>query len=181
MDQARNTNPTIMEAFISAQEAIAVVKAAFGAPGDYGYESREGKALFGLYQAGAVVPRSEPTNSAAPPPPSAEWAVVEILGHRRHVGRVTEIERFGAKFLRVDVPNRGDPAAHGWTTIDYAPASIFSIKATSEADAIAANTPYSYGRAYAITAAPSADEDDQDDAISEENGDGEKADDDISC
>lgn len=42
-----------------------------------------------------------------------EWAVVEVFGHRRHAGRTREEERFGAKMLRIDVPNKGDPATHG--------------------------------------------------------------------
>ena len=36
--------------------AIDGIKAAFGAPGDHGYETREGKALFALYQARGVLP-----------------------------------------------------------------------------------------------------------------------------
>lgn len=32
----------------------------------------------------------------------AKYAVVEIFGHRRHVGRILEVERFGIKMLRVD-------------------------------------------------------------------------------
>ena len=28
-----------------------------------------------------------------------EWAIVEVLGHRKHAGRVREEERFGAKML----------------------------------------------------------------------------------
>ena len=37
-----------------------------------------------------------------------EWAIVEVLGHRKHAGRVREEERFGAKMLRIDVPVHGD-------------------------------------------------------------------------
>lgn len=37
------------------RERIAAIKAAFGAPGDHGYETREGKALFALYQFGAAI------------------------------------------------------------------------------------------------------------------------------
>lgn len=33
-------------------EQIHAVHKAFGAPGDYGYETRQGKALYGLYRAG---------------------------------------------------------------------------------------------------------------------------------
>ena len=42
--------------------AIDGVRTAFGAPGDYGYETREGKALFALYQARSLLP-----NPSVPP------------------------------------------------------------------------------------------------------------------
>lgn len=35
------------------------------------------------------------------------WAVVELMGHVKMAGRVTEEERFGAKMGRVDIP-QGD-------------------------------------------------------------------------
>lgn len=42
---------------------------------------------------------------AAPPPPAAlpagEYAIVEIMGHRTIVGRVEEVERFGAKLMSI--------------------------------------------------------------------------------
>lgn len=41
---------TLLEAAKRADEEIGALKQAFGAPGDYGYESREGKALYRLYQ-----------------------------------------------------------------------------------------------------------------------------------
>lgn len=41
---------TLLEATKAADEQINAIHAAFGAPGDYGYESREGKALFALYK-----------------------------------------------------------------------------------------------------------------------------------
>jgi len=33
-----------------------------------------------------------------------EWAIVEIMGHLRRAGRISEVARFGANLLRVDVP-----------------------------------------------------------------------------
>ena len=39
--------------------------------------------------------------------PAGEYAIVEVLGHRTLVGRVTEIERFGTKMLQVE-PLFGD-------------------------------------------------------------------------
>lgn len=40
----------LMGAAKAIDEQITAIHAAFGAPGDYGYESREGKALFALYR-----------------------------------------------------------------------------------------------------------------------------------
>ena len=39
--------------------------------------------------------------------PEGEYAIVEALGHRTLIGRVTEIERFGTKLLQVE-PLFGD-------------------------------------------------------------------------
>ena len=71
-----------------------------------------------------------------------EWAVVEIFGHRRHAGRTREEERFGAKLLRIDIPNKGDPAMHGWTTHYYGGSSIFSFTLAEEAACLRANKAY---------------------------------------
>lgn len=71
-----------------------------------------------------------------------EWAILEIFGHRRHAGRIREEERFGAKLLRIDVPNKGDPAANGWTTHYYGGSSIFSLTPADEAAVMRANKPY---------------------------------------
>ncbi|MFC5359527.1 hypothetical protein [Azospirillum himalayense] len=35
--------------------------------------------------------------------PAAEWAKVELLGHRTRYGLAREVERFGTKMLRIDV------------------------------------------------------------------------------
>ena len=37
-------------------------------------------------------------------PPAPQWEQVEVFGHQKHVGIVTEIEDLGACFLRIDVP-----------------------------------------------------------------------------
>lgn len=34
--------------------------------------------------------------------PEGEFAIVEVLGHRTLIGRVSEIERFGTKMLQVE-------------------------------------------------------------------------------
>lgn len=86
---------------------------------------------------------SETAETTAPESDGWEWAVVEIFGHRRHAGRTREEERFGAKLLRIDVPNQGAPAEHGWTTHYYGGSSIFSFTPTDEASAMRINRPYS--------------------------------------
>jgi hypothetical protein len=55
-----------------------------------------------------------------------EYAVVEIFGHRRHAGRISDEERFGTKLLRIDVPKEGD-FANGHQTFFYGGGSIFSL------------------------------------------------------
>jgi hypothetical protein len=57
---------TQSEALKEADHAFAEIKAAFGAPGDYGYSSPEGKALFTAYKAWASV------RSAIAPPGSVD-------------------------------------------------------------------------------------------------------------
>lgn len=55
-----------------------------------------------------------------------EWAIVELLGHRRIAGRVTETTVAGAPMLRVDVPD-------GFTQF-YSVAAVYSITPATEAD-----------------------------------------------
>lgn len=78
-------------------------------------------------------------DTTTPPADPAEWALVEIFGHRRHYGRIAEVERFGAKMLRVDVPG-DEPDA--FTAHFYGGASIFSITPCTEETARAHNDRY---------------------------------------
>lgn len=58
-----------------------------------------------------------------------EWAILEILGHRRLGGRVSEATIAGASFLRIDVPEAdGQPAM----TQYYAPSSVYALTPTTE-------------------------------------------------
>ena len=34
------------------------------------------------------------------------WAIVELMGHRRRAGEVREVEQFGARLLRIDIPTK---------------------------------------------------------------------------
>ena len=55
------------------------------------------------------------------------WAVLELLGHVRIAGRVTEEEHFGAKLGRIDIPT-GD----GFTTQWFSGGSIYRLTPTTE-------------------------------------------------
>ncbi len=56
----------------------------------------------------------------------AEWAIVELMGHRRLAGYLREVEIAGRGFLRLDIP--GEATA----TQLYNPASVYAITPTSE-------------------------------------------------
>jgi hypothetical protein len=60
------------------------------------------------------------------------WALVEVFGHRKHYGRVTEVEKFGTKMLRVDVPGATDGE---FETFFYGGGSIFGMTPMTEAAA----------------------------------------------
>ena len=58
-----------------------------------------------------------------------QWAIVDVMGHQRYVGRVTEQVIAGAGFVRVDVPKTDK--LESWTKL-VAPAAIHSITPVSE-------------------------------------------------
>lgn len=66
------------------------------------------------------------------------WAIVELMGHVRLGGRLTEEERFGAKMGRLDVPH-GD----GFVTQFFGGGSVYRITIVDEAAAraVAVRTP----------------------------------------
>ena len=57
------------------------------------------------------------------------WAVVELFGHQRIAGRVTEQVIAGQGFIRVDVPAIGNIVAF---TRLFGPGAIYSIIPTTE-------------------------------------------------
>ena len=59
-----------------------------------------------------------------------EWALVELFGHQKIVGKVTEATMAGGAFLRVDVPEFNKSPAF---TRFYSPGAIYSINPISEA------------------------------------------------
>lgn len=58
----------------------------------------------------------------------AEWAILELMGHRRLAGKVLEQEIAGARFIRIDVPGPGGTAA----TQLYSPQAVYCITPTTE-------------------------------------------------
>jgi hypothetical protein len=57
-----------------------------------------------------------------------QWAILELMGHVKLAGRVTEEEHFGAKLGRIDIPN-GDG---GFTTQYFSGGSIYRLTPTTE-------------------------------------------------
>ena len=70
-----------------------------------------------------------------------EYAILEVFGHRKHAGRVYEVERFGTKLCRIDIPKDGD-FAKGFTTHYYGGPSIFSMTPCDLGTVERANKPY---------------------------------------
>ena len=67
-----------------------------------------------------------------------EWCVLELYGHRRLAGKVTDAVIGGASFIRIDIPAKDGKK----TTQFYSPAAVYAITPTTEeiATLIAINT-----------------------------------------
>lgn len=58
-----------------------------------------------------------------------EWGIVELFGHVRLAGRVSEIERFGGKMLRLDIPKPDG----GWAATQFVGhAALYRVTPTTE-------------------------------------------------
>ncbi len=72
---------------------------------------------------------SDPT----PPPPQPEsfneWGLLELMGHNRIVGRISEATLAGGAFIRVDVPEFN---GHAGFTRFFSPSAIYSINPMTE-------------------------------------------------
>lgn len=75
------------------------------------------------------------------PNTAEEFAVVEVFGHRRLAGRIMEVEKYGTKLLRIDIPKDGKFES-GFTSQMYGGASIFSLTPCDLATVERANKPY---------------------------------------
>lgn len=72
----------------------------------------------------AVTPEFvEPSAAGAPAweaLPAGEWAIIELFGHTTLIGKIEEVERFGAKMLALQPLFNGhllDPVYHGGAAI----------------------------------------------------------------
>lgn len=61
------------------------------------------------------------------------WGIVELMGHQRAAGRISEEEIGGSKLLRIDIPD-GDT----YRTVFYGSSAIYALHVTDEAAARAA-------------------------------------------
>lgn len=60
--------------------------------------------------------------------PTENWAVVELMGHVRLAGKLTEEEKFGSKLGRLDIPD-----GEGFITQFFGGGSVYRITYVSEA------------------------------------------------
>ncbi len=64
----------------------------------------------------------------------AGWALVEQMGFRKTVGMIREVEQFGAKMLRLDVPffDGGAETPSGYTTRFAGGPSLYQVSPLDE-------------------------------------------------
>ena len=60
-----------------------------------------------------------------------QWGVIEVMGHQRAAGRISEEVVAGANLLRVDVPTD----AHNFRTVYYGASAIYALHVTGEEEA----------------------------------------------
>jgi len=86
------------------------------------------------------------------------WGIVELMGHQRVAGRLTEQPLGGGNLLRVDIPN-----GESFRTAYYGASAIYAVHITDEpaaraaAGGMGARPPYAYELSQAVARiAPSA-------------------------
>ncbi len=80
-------------------------------------------------------------NIPLPAPKPDRYCVVEVMGHRRYVGRVREVTEFGAIMIAIEVPVDGD-FDKGFVTHKYAGSALFSIRDVPLQTVIDEHKPY---------------------------------------
>lgn len=75
------------------------------------------------------------TETTSPEVSLDTWAVIELFGHTRVAGKITNVSIAGCGFIRVEVPAyQGLPAY----TRDIAPKAVYAINPCDEAAAVSA-------------------------------------------
>ena len=103
------------------------------------------------------------------------WAIVELMGHRRLAGMVTEVSVAGAGMLRVDIPTKGD--GDFTLTQFYPPSSLYALTPVAEdiaravAKATASSPVHPWEMPLALPPAIDAEVDDGDDEPEVDNSD----------
>jgi hypothetical protein len=92
--------------------SIGAVKSAFGAPGDYGYDTAHGKSLYALYRASAEINAAIAAVAIATP---------SLTSDRRAAEPLPEIRPVGCRNLPT-----GDEAASARKGLAAVPAQLFS-------------------------------------------------------
>ncbi len=64
-----------------------------------------------------------------------QWAILELMGHRRLAGRVSEEMIAGASFVRIDIPRDDSADDYPQATQFYSPQAVYCITPTGEATA----------------------------------------------
>lgn len=74
-------------------------------------------------------PTTPPTPETPPALPPDRWAVVELMGHRRYIGRLSEGELFGTRVGLIEHFN------HDGTTqvVQFRPDNVYAVTSTTEA------------------------------------------------
>jgi hypothetical protein len=62
-----------------------------------------------------------------------EWAVIDMMGHLRRAGLCSEVERFGSKLLRIDIPVSADGSGEYFVTEYYGGGALYSYRPATEA------------------------------------------------
>lgn len=61
------------------------------------------------------------------------WAILELMGHRRLAGHVSEVEIAGQGFLRLEIPEVvDDDDTYPAVTQFYSPSSVYALTPTTE-------------------------------------------------
>lgn len=60
------------------------------------------------------------------------WMILELMGHRRMAGLVTDVEVAGSRFLRIDVYGEDTTTTEPLITQYYSPSAIYCITPTRE-------------------------------------------------